>query len=822
MLNGIGNGSASFPACPFPSPFGALRNCIVPAVLLLLAAAPDQATASGVRVVQTAEVAYQANAVVVLPVPAALRGKTLAFIYSGAGSGFHCDGSAHFVGHEVRAGKDGIPTSGNIVRIRQLTGSSVSLPVQLCPGSVGRTFRIDWDGTNHLTPDTLPGFDTSASNCYSHQQCRTTISIVDPTPGIPVVSISAGGAITEGGTATFSLTADPAPAAGIDVDVTVTDSGTFAAAGQAGARTVTIGTDGTGSLTVATQDDNVDEPAGTITAAIRSGSGYSPHGSDSTAAVRVSDNDDPPPGIPVISISAGGAVTEGGTATFSLTADPVPAAGIDVDVTVTDSGAFAAAGQAGARTVTIGTDGTGSLTVATEDDDIDEPAGTITAAIRSGSGYSPHNSDSTAAVRVNDNDDPPPDIPTDRPSSPGLSIADTRGTEGQPLLFRVMLDAARPNPVTVDWETREGTATGDVDYVGGNGQLTFPPGDTVRTISIPTIDDDHHDDGETFSVMLSNASGADIADGTATGTISNQDLLPGNWIGRFGQAVGEQVVQAVRARMPPSLSPGFTGRIDGHFIGSDRKAGYRWEGDWDRDPEVVPVRVPSDMSFRLTRGDADGEGMVSVWWRGSVSGFRDAEVLDGKSTTFMLGIDRRTGRRLTGLAFGRSSGEGSWYGADDRMGTASMSLTGIYPYLGWSVPERLSLWGAAGYGSGELELVTPGEETYSTDVSLLMAAAGMRSELMQGGRGPAVAVLADGLFTGMRSDAVPGLGASDGKRLRLRLGLESRWDFALEDGALAPRAGGFPASRWRRRGGGPRRRGRCRCGLEEWRRHADP
>ncbi|MYD30216.1 MAG: hypothetical protein F4X01_01180, partial [Nitrospira sp. SB0661_bin_20] len=49
-----------------------------------------------------------------------------------------------------------------------------------------------------------------------------------------VVSIAGGGGVTEGGTATFTLTASPAPSAPIAVNVDVTDSGSFAGAGQTG------------------------------------------------------------------------------------------------------------------------------------------------------------------------------------------------------------------------------------------------------------------------------------------------------------------------------------------------------------------------------------------------------------------------------------------------------------------------------------------------------------------------------------------------------------------------------------------------------------
>ena len=53
--------------------------------------------------------------------------------------------------------------------------------------------------------------------------------------------------------------------------------------------------------------------------------------------------------------------------------------------------------------------------------------------------------------------------------------------------------------------------------------MTFAPGDTAKTISVPIVDDDVEDSGETFTVTLSNPAGATLGNRTATGTIHNND-----------------------------------------------------------------------------------------------------------------------------------------------------------------------------------------------------------------------------------------------------------------------------------------------------------
>ena len=111
----------------------------------------------------------------------------------------------------------------------------------------------------------------------------------------PEVSIERVGSstINEGESARFRLTADPAPAAPITVAVAIGDSGEFVSSDQPNPRMVTIGGDGTADFSVATQDDDMDEPDGAITATVTAGTGYTV--SDNTAEVEVTVRDDDAP-----------------------------------------------------------------------------------------------------------------------------------------------------------------------------------------------------------------------------------------------------------------------------------------------------------------------------------------------------------------------------------------------------------------------------------------------------------------------------------------------------------------------------------------------
>jgi Ca2+-binding RTX toxin-like protein len=125
---------------------------------------------------------------------------------------------------------------------------------------------------------------------------------------------------------------------------------------------------------------------------------------------------------------------------------------------------------------------------------------------------------------------------------PTLSIDDVSINEGNDgttnATFTVTLSEPVDQPVTVDFATKDGTATiADNDYNAASGTLnfgnapaifggflTFAVGETTKTISVEVNGDTKAEQNETFSVNLSNAQGATIADGQGIGTIKNDDL----------------------------------------------------------------------------------------------------------------------------------------------------------------------------------------------------------------------------------------------------------------------------------------------------------
>ncbi|MFW6155403.1 MAG: Calx-beta domain-containing protein [Planctomycetota bacterium] len=115
---------------------------------------------------------------------------------------------------------------------------------------------------------------------------------------------------------------------------------------------------------------------------------------------------------------------------------------------------------------------------------------------------------------------------------PWLSITDTslvEGHAGGEMCFTVTLTGApATETITVGYTTADDGdathgATADIDYAFTSGTLDFAPDVTSAIIKVPILDDDVSEPDETFTVTLSAPNGVKVIDGTATGTIRNDD-----------------------------------------------------------------------------------------------------------------------------------------------------------------------------------------------------------------------------------------------------------------------------------------------------------
>lgn len=92
--------------------------------------------------------------------------------------------------------------------------------------------------------------------------------------------------------------------------------------------------------------------------------------------------------------------------------------------------------------------------------------------------------------------------------------------------FRLRLSAARPFPVSVHYQTMNGTALAGPDYIAKAGIAVFPPGTTVVPVSVQVRGDLLDENNEAFRLVLSAPVGGVIADGLGIGTILDNDPAP--------------------------------------------------------------------------------------------------------------------------------------------------------------------------------------------------------------------------------------------------------------------------------------------------------
>ena len=184
--------------------------------------------------------------------------------------------------------------------------------------------------------------------------------------------------------------------------------------------------------------------------------------------------------------------------------------------------------------------------------------------------------------------------------------------------------------------------------------------------------------------------------------------------------------------------------------------------------------------FTLTGEMDDGSltfyGRASHW---TFDGRNRHLSLNGGVTTGMLGTDYAQDDWLAGLAVMRSEATGNY---DDHHagGKLVTSLTAAVPYTSWRISEGMQLWGALGHGTGRVTL-KPGKR-YSADLDWRMAAAGLRGDLLKTSQKD-LALVTDALWTETVSDRTQILAASEASVTQLRVGLEGRWRFVLEDGS---------------------------------------
>ena len=621
------------------------------------------------------------------------------------------------------------------------------------------------------------------------------VSIIeDDTPGVTVSETAL--TIPEGDSQSYMVVLDTEPAADVMVVVAVPEDAevavdettlTFTAANWNTPQTVAV--------TAAHDDDAIDDDPVTLTHTVSGGDYEGVSASEVTVTITEDDT-------PALTIADANATEGDGQITFTVRLNVASSLAVKVDWATADDTATQGADYA-ETTGTLTFDALETeqtITVPLLDDALDENDETFTVALTNAANATLDDAEATGTIA--DNDD-----------TPALTIADAEAAEGDgEITFAVTLGAASSLEVTVDWTTADGTATADADYVAADGRLTFAPGQTEATIAVAVFNDALDEGDETLTIALSDPTNATIADGTATGTIADDDpSVEKAWLARFGRTTASQVMDAVSDRL--------TGRSggDAHLtVGGQRVTLASGRGSANAVDRTIPAKNASSAGvlsqhpfYHLTRSSfaeiisrssfqvssakpSEEQGARwTAWGRGATTRFRSEEVdlsLTGGAATGLLGGDWQQGRMLAGLAVAHSVGTGEFdvHTAEQafRKGELGTYLTSVHPYLRVAATERLSAWGLFGYGRGQMERMG---DRPDTDIGMLMGGLGARGALLSPTESSDfdVALKSDAFLVRMDTDAAT-QPALETMTSRLRLQLEGGRPVELESGRMSP------------------------------------
>ena len=270
------------------------------------------------------------------------------------------------------------------------------------------------------------------------------------------------------------------------------------------------------------------------------------------------------------------------------------------------------------------------------------------------------------------------DPPQEDPPRVDVSDAEAHETEDETVRFRVTLDRAALNPVTVRYETVDGTAGAGEDYEASSGELTFAAGELEKWVEVTLLDDTVEDSGETFGLRLSEVTGAVLGDVEGVGTILNSEQsmvsvsepAGEDFTANTGTAgsvvVGESVTSNIatagdRDWFAVTLEAGTTYRIDldGRWTNRGTLFDPYLRGVHDSDGNLIAGTTSDDGGYRVFNSrvyftpEADGTYYVAAGARGSHTGTYRLSVADTtKPDDYTAAVDTTGALAVDGSATG--------------------------------------------------------------------------------------------------------------------------------------------------------------------------
>ena len=307
------------------------------------------------------------------------------------------------------------------------------------------------------------------------------------------------------------------------------------------------------TIEVTTLEDSLNEADETFTVSLTAVTGPDGVSLGTSSATGTIEDDDP------ISAELGSHtadVAEGADATYAVDlSGGTSTAAVVVNYAV-DTSSTATAGTdytAPSGKLTITAEGTsGTITIATLDNDgVLDPGETLVVKLTSAS-------TETRPVTVDDTEKLTTTIADS--GMVKVSVQDATASEGDTASFAVELTGAAASVVQVTYATADDTAASGTgkDYTAANGTLEFSAGDTSKTIEVTTLQDALDEENETFTLTLTASnlpSGVSLDDAEATGTITDDDTVPGVPTGVSAEGANRQVTLQWSAPSSPGTSP---------------------------------------------------------------------------------------------------------------------------------------------------------------------------------------------------------------------------------------------------------------------------
>ncbi len=354
----------------------------------------------------------------------------------------------------------------------------------------------------------------------------TATIISEDTPPDPVASIVATddtateSPLTPG---TFTVSLDVANTSGGPITVNYTITGTATAGSDYTTLPGTVSIPNgqqQATITLTPVNDTAVEGDETVILTLQSGTGYTV-GTPPTATVTIISEDTPPD--PVASIVAtDDTATESpltpGTFTVSLDVANTSGGPITVNYTITGTATAGSDYTTLPGTVSIPNgQQQATITLTPVNDTAVEGDETVILTLQSGTGYTV-GTPPTATVTI---------ISEDTQSIIINSVTRAEGNSGTTNFdFTVSIQGGANALQDIDFDvaTSGGSATAGVDYISLNTTGTIQFNQNSATVTVEVNGDTTPEPTETFNVLLSNASGAIIAEGNGVGTILNDDI----------------------------------------------------------------------------------------------------------------------------------------------------------------------------------------------------------------------------------------------------------------------------------------------------------